>query len=309
MATITVIAASDQITDSRSVLNNNFAALNSDKIETSYLDTDTALSANSDTKIPTQKAVKTYIDTGGSAAYISSLIPTGLMLPYGGSAAPTNWFLCDGTAKNRTTYATLFAIIGTTFGVGDGSTTFNLPDLRGRVPLGNGAGTLVESGVNAAIDTGGDTFTVVSNNTKWVTGMAVVFTLASGTITGLTSGNTYYVIRASATTIQLASTLANAQNGIPIDLTAKSSPVWSLTVTLTTRTLGEQGGEEAHAMSITELLAHIHTTNALADPPSGGGGGSASRPSTTATIASTGGNAAMNVMSPFVAVNYIIKYT
>lgn len=67
MSTITVINASDQITDSRAVINTNFANLNSDKIETSYLDTDTSLAANSDTKIATQRAVKTYVDTQGGA--------------------------------------------------------------------------------------------------------------------------------------------------------------------------------------------------------------------------------------------------
>jgi microcystin-dependent protein len=47
------------------------------------------------------------------------------------NTAPTGWLECDGTAINRTTYATLFAAIGTTFGNGNGSTTFNIPDLRG----------------------------------------------------------------------------------------------------------------------------------------------------------------------------------
>lgn len=66
MATITTIDASDLISDSRSDINTNFANLNSDKIETSTLDTDTALTANSDSKIPTQKAVKAYVDSGGN---------------------------------------------------------------------------------------------------------------------------------------------------------------------------------------------------------------------------------------------------
>ena len=48
--------------------------------------------------------------------------------------APTGWLLCNGDAVSRSTYADLFAVIGTTFGVGDGSTTFNVPDFRGRVP-------------------------------------------------------------------------------------------------------------------------------------------------------------------------------
>jgi len=67
-----------------------------------------------------------------ASALIEVLIPTGAMLPYCGSSAPTSWLICDGTAVSRTTYATLFSIIGTTYGAGDGSTTFNLPDSRGR---------------------------------------------------------------------------------------------------------------------------------------------------------------------------------
>lgn len=62
MATIVTINASDQITNSRADLNTNFTNLNSDKIETSVLDTDTALAANSDAKIPSQKAIKAYVD-------------------------------------------------------------------------------------------------------------------------------------------------------------------------------------------------------------------------------------------------------
>ena len=67
MSTITTINSTDLISDSRAVINTNFSNLNTDKIETSYLDTDTALAANSDVKIATQKAVKTYIDTSGGA--------------------------------------------------------------------------------------------------------------------------------------------------------------------------------------------------------------------------------------------------
>lgn len=65
------------------------------------------------------------------------VVPIGAILAYGGATAPTGFLLCDGTAVSRTvTYAALFAILGTAFGVGDGSTTFNLPDLRQRFPLG-----------------------------------------------------------------------------------------------------------------------------------------------------------------------------
>lgn len=59
------------------------------------------------------------------------LPPAGIINAYGGATAPTGYLLCDGSAVSRTTYADLFTAIGTTWGVGDGTTTFNLPDLRG----------------------------------------------------------------------------------------------------------------------------------------------------------------------------------
>lgn len=82
----------------------------------------------------------------------------GVVLPFAGSAAPSGFLLCAGQAVSRATYAGLFAIIGTTYGAGDGSTTFNLPDLRGRAVAGvdNMGGTAANrlttaaGGVNAA---------------------------------------------------------------------------------------------------------------------------------------------------------------
>jgi microcystin-dependent protein len=62
--------------------------------------------------------------------------PTGSVQSYAGSSAPTGWLLCFGQNVSRTTYADLFAVVSTTYGAGDGSTTFGLPDLRGRVPAG-----------------------------------------------------------------------------------------------------------------------------------------------------------------------------
>lgn len=68
------------------------------------------------------------------------LPPTGSVTSYAGTSAPTGWLLCDGTAISRTTYAALFAVINTTYGIGDGGTTFNLPNLKGRVLVGRDAG-------------------------------------------------------------------------------------------------------------------------------------------------------------------------
>ena len=67
-----------------------------------------------------------------------ALLPPGSITMYGGTSAPTGWLLCNGAAVSRTTYADLFAIVGTTYGAGDGSSTFNLPDLRDRFAVGSG---------------------------------------------------------------------------------------------------------------------------------------------------------------------------
>lgn len=73
-----------------------------------------------------------------TAFVASNGVPAGAIMAFPAAAAPSGWLICDGAAVNRTTYATLFALISTTYGVGDGSTTFNLPDLRGRGIVGKG---------------------------------------------------------------------------------------------------------------------------------------------------------------------------
>lgn len=77
------------------------------------------------------KRMKALEDT---AVYVSEVV--GAVVDYAGDTAPTGWLMCYGQAISRTTYADLFTAIGTTHGVGDGSTTFNLPDCRGRVVAG-----------------------------------------------------------------------------------------------------------------------------------------------------------------------------
>lgn len=75
------------------------------------------------------------IPTGGGMP-TGDTFPIGAISPYAGSVAPTNWLICDGRAISRVTYSDLFNAIGTTYGSGDGNTTFNLPNLKGRVITG-----------------------------------------------------------------------------------------------------------------------------------------------------------------------------
>lgn len=82
-----------------------------------------------------------------TAVNTSWLVPTGAVMPFAASSSlPSGWLACDGSAVSRTTYADLYAVCGTTFGAGDGSTTFNLPDLRGEFIRGYDNGRGVDSG-------------------------------------------------------------------------------------------------------------------------------------------------------------------
>lgn len=72
-------------------------------------------------------------------------VPTGALFMWGTATAPTGYLLCNGAAVSRATYAALFAILGTIYGAGDGSTTFNLPDSVGRTPVGPGTGTATDA--------------------------------------------------------------------------------------------------------------------------------------------------------------------
>ena len=80
--------------------------------------------------------------------------PTGSIVMFGGLSAPSDWLLCNGALVSRSTYSALFTAIGTTFGSGDGLTTFKLPDLRSRFPVGVGDGGANLSNRNPG-DTGG----------------------------------------------------------------------------------------------------------------------------------------------------------
>lgn len=238
---------------------------------------------------------------------------TGIIFDYAGSSIPSGWLDCDGSAVSRTTYAALFTAIGTTWGVGNGSTTFNLPDLRGRYTVGAGTGTKVATFASRSSNVITVTGLTNAANNEFQTGQAVLYTAASGAMTGLTHNTTYYVIRTGNLTFSLATTLALAQAGTAIALSSDGTGTQTFTKTFTTRTLGDTGGEETHAMSSSEILAHVHNPGGLNYTFQNNGG---TRFNTTGgggdyyaagTTESYGGNAAMNVVSPFGSVKKIIK--
>lgn len=144
-----------------------------------------------------------------AAAVIAKLLPVGCEVWFAGPIAsiPTGWLFADGSAVSRTTYADLFAVLGTIHGVGDGSTTFNLPDRRNRSPAGaqedvtgvpktNITGTLVQTG-GAATHT--LTEAQMPGHTHPVSPSTVGGTLAAQ---GYGGGNSIYAVGAAITTGQ-----------------------------------------------------------------------------------------------------------
>jgi microcystin-dependent protein len=98
-------------------------------------------------RIPLTNSAASYVLGWASVENLMKVFfPVGAFLQFAGSSAPTGYLACDGAAVSRATYAALFGVIGTTYGVGDGSTTFGLPDARGLVMVGAGAhGTMTRA--------------------------------------------------------------------------------------------------------------------------------------------------------------------
>jgi microcystin-dependent protein len=136
-------------------------------------------------------------------------LPAGLLLPWGAAstASPPGYLFCDGSAVSRARYARLFAVVGTAYGSGDGSTTFNLPDGRGRAMVGaeiaGSSQSRMEVSISVSSHTAGTDTLTVSSTAGLRLGMSGHgSTLAGETITELT-----------ATTIKLSASVASAVTG------------------------------------------------------------------------------------------------
>ena len=113
-------------------------------------------------------------------------VPIGAIMPWSSTTIPENWLDCNGQAISRTEYADLFAVIGTTFGAGNGTTTFNVPNFETRIPVGYKSS---DSDFNAIGKTGGSKYIQQHNHTQWSYSWAADGTIMyndSGTQRGLT---------------------------------------------------------------------------------------------------------------------------
>lgn len=251
-----------------------------------------------DPKSPSDGHLLTY--SGGKFQSVApTFSPVGSVIAFAGSSAPTGWLLCAGQAVSRTTYASLFALIGTTYGSGDGSTTFNLPDLRGRVIValdnmgGSDAGRLDVT--NTLGGSGG------TQNHTLTEAQLPSHSHTDGTLTAAAGGahqHTYSGTVSDAGAHNHALLMGKVQASTYLDLanyTAGGS-------TIQNEGIGTNTYNHNQNTTIGGVGNHNHTFS-----------GSTSSASThehdiTGSTGSTGSGSAHNNMQPYLLMNHIIKF-
>lgn len=228
-----------------------------------------------------------------AAAVANALVPIGSVVPYAGAAAPnTAWMLADGTAVSRTAYSELFNLIGTLYGSGDGSTTFNLPNLKGRVPVG------LDS-AQAAFDTRGET------------GGSATHTLSTAEIPSHSHADTATWSQTGFPTILDTGHAHHANTGYTgshnhsntVESTSATGEAHSHG---TTGTAGNPDGSNTTGLDYDNETVHYHDFNTDSGTANIQVNGSVSG-SVSITPSNTGGSGAHNNLQPYQVVNYLIK--
>lgn len=152
-----------------------------------------------------------YQRTGEETDKVASGVNVADLKATAASSAPTGWLICDGSAISRTTFSALFTAIGTTYGVGDNSTTFNLPDGVGRVLIGSGTGTATNATAHARGGEDGDethttTLAETVNHAHFVANGNVLVDSNAGSEYVTTAGNKGNIV---------AVTTSNSGGGLP----------------------------------------------------------------------------------------------
>ena len=213
---------------------------------------------------------------------VRSACPVGSVMPFAGSSSPdATWLVCDGSAISRTTYATLFAVLGTTYGSGDGSTTFNIPNMQGRVPVGYDSG---QTEFDALGETGGaKTHTLTSGESAHS---------HSNSLTGTTSFASTSHTHAHVNPIGLVSGSLNVFSPSDADMDAYgSTSTFESIQSSSKRSIG------------TPSTGNVERWRIISSGPSATSSVGISNANNTAANASS----AHNNLQPYIALNYIMK--
>ena len=322
-AAVTYTFANGTNADGTQVNSNFTSVVNFLNTETIQRDASIAFTA-----IPSLPAVDPTTDNQVvSKAYVDNYTPAGVITQYGGTTAPTGWLLCQGQAISRVNalYTRLFTAIGTNYGIGNGSTTFNVPNLQGRIPVGKDA---TQTEFDALAETGGSkTSTLTTANLpshQHCVGTITPNTIADhvhavGTIAAANTDigshnhtqNAHTHTASSATGgshshTSTTSDIVRQFGGGDADLTANSSYGPYNTSSITTDT----HAGHTHTVTVdpqtptniaTALGSHLH---AMSGSVATGGGHTHTM---TGSTALEGSGTAFSNLVPYIVVNYIIK--
>lgn len=173
-----------------------------------------------------------------------SLVSVGTILPWSQATAPTGFLKCDGSAVSRSTYSDLFSVIGTTYGSGDGSTTFNLPDLQSRNLIGANTSTNVGQ-TSGAKDTTGAGFSLQNNLQAQNTQNLVAVTQSN--LTTLDSDN-LSLQNAQNLSLQTTNNLAASLDDTGVSLQVDTAPI----------AVAAQGSVSSTTLSLAQITSHNH---------------------------------------------------
>lgn len=217
---------------------------------------------------------------------LPSVVPTGTIQMYGGATTPTGYLFCDGTAISRTTYSDLFSTIATNYGTGNGSSTFNLPNLQQKFPLGKSGSYALGSsgGAFARTPSGSNSTPTFSGNAFTPSGsISISGTVANHTLT-IAQMPSHNHPRGTASQVGFTDDLGGG--GLQGYLGGDQA-VSNVDANMTT-----QGGDQAHS----------HGWSG-----SGSFSGSSTTPSGTISVPTFTGSS-LDLTNPYQVVNYIIKY-
>lgn len=257
--------------------------------------------------------LKTELDEKIDA--IGSGLPVGSIVDFAGAAAPTGWLLCTGQAVSRTTYAALFDVLGTTYGAGNGTSTFNLPDTRGRTTVGVDASQSnridITTYPNARTIGGTMGESTVTLSASQLPAHAHPASAASGgshnhSFTGTAASAGAHTHSVSGTA---ASNGAHTHSSSVASVTTTPSPVRFLNAgadyhinPISGSDTTSSAGAHTHSVSGTAASAGAHTHSVSGTTASDGAH------SHTITVSNnTGGGGAHGNMQPAIAMNKIIK--